>query len=103
MEKRTYYVSLTQGEIARVRTEESMFVIRATDEEIHYLRTLFQHMYDDDRSSYWRAHIPFLEYHYDEENDRYDEALGRAYAHIYQLGNEETKKHIEGMNILQRE
>jgi hypothetical protein len=100
MEKKTYYVSLTQGEISQVPTDETTFILTATAEEISYLRKVFQDMYTYDKVSYWRSHIPFLEYHYDEGNDGYDQALKTAYAHMYQLGNDETKKCIEEMGIL---
>jgi hypothetical protein len=101
MGKRTYYVSLTQGEISQIPTAESMFIVTATTEEIHYLRKLFEDMYTSDWASYWRAQVPFLEYHHDEENDEYDQALQTAYAYMYKLGNDETKQHIKGMGILE--
>lgn len=100
-EKNTYYIGLANGEISRSSTDSPWnFKIEATDEEITNLRNLFDSNYDTEWAGFWRAHIPIMEYHHDKTNDNYDEHLLKVYKMIYDLGDEEAKKHIDSMGIL---
>jgi hypothetical protein len=101
MDKKTYYVSVGSGEISRTKSETSYsFKIEATDEEITKLREYFDQAYAADIQSFVRAHIPFLEYHNDPQNDAYDEKLQKAYKMIYELGDHETQELIGQMGII---
>ncbi|CAM4159626.1 hydrolase [Bacillus manliponensis] len=101
MEKKTYYVSIANGEISRVQSANTYsFTIQATDEEIVELRSHFDHAYEEDLGSFVRSHVPFVEYHHDSNNDRYDEQLQEAYKMIYELGDNETKELIAQMGII---
>jgi len=58
MERKTYYISLGEGNISQVRTANSWdYQIQATDEEITRLRELFDQNYSSDWQGFWRAHI----------------------------------------------
>ncbi|MBS4173895.1 hydrolase [Bacillus sp. FJAT-49736] len=99
--KHTYYVDLGSGEISRSRADSVWnFKIEATDEEITKLRQIFDSNYDADIEGFLRAHIPVLEYHHDRPNDISDENLLRAYQMLYELGDEDAKKHIDSIGIL---
>jgi hypothetical protein len=76
------------------------FKVEATDEEIIQLRELFDQKYSTEWQNFYRAHIPYLQYHYDRENDAYDETLMNIYQLIYTLGDQEAKQHISEMGIL---
>ncbi|RFU62686.1 hydrolase [Bacillus sp. V59.32b] len=100
--KKTYYVDLVSGDVlSRPAIEENpSFKIEATDEELHELKTLLSESYDADMQSYVRAQIPYIEYHKDPANHRYDDALKKIYAIIYQLGDEAARNHVIEMGIL---
>ncbi|RDW18741.1 hydrolase [Oceanobacillus arenosus] len=101
MEKKTYYVNIGTGEISEVRNENNhAFSIQATTSEISQLRRKMDNMHDSSIDSFIRAQIPFIEYHHDQANDQYDANLLEAYQLIHQLGNSQTKAHIESMDVL---
>ena len=100
--KKTYYVSVARGEISQVKTASPWeFRIEATDEEIIQLREYFDEMYSSDWHSFWRAHVPYVQYHYDRPNDDYDHAMKKVYELIYELGDEEAKRQIETMGVIE--
>jgi hypothetical protein len=99
--KKTYYISLARGEIFQISTASPWnYKIEATDEEIVKLREYFDQMYSTDWQSFYRAHTPYVEYHYDPDNDAYDETMQKVYGLIYELGDYDTKSHIEKQGIL---
>ncbi|WP_338472005.1 hydrolase [Niallia sp. XMNu-256] len=99
--KKTYYINISSGEISQSLFDSPWnFQIEATPNEIQTLRQYFDENEAGDFPNFLRAHIPFREYHYDEVNDRQDEALQQIYEFIYQRGDEETKQLIDSMNIL---
>ncbi|MGF9963686.1 hydrolase [Bacillus rhizoplanae] len=101
MDKNTYYVSVANGEISQVKTANTYsFAIQATDEEILRLRECFDNAYREDLGTFVRSHVPFVEYHHDSNNDRYDEQLQEAYRMIYELGDHEAKELIAQMGII---
>ncbi|MFC4387190.1 hydrolase [Gracilibacillus marinus] len=92
MTKKTYYVNIATQEISQIPYgTNTQFTIEATDEEVFLLREKFNEVRSAEFSTYIRAHIPFVPYHNDPENDAYDEGLSGAYQMIYKLGTEETK------------
>ncbi|HDX9576879.1 TPA: hydrolase [Bacillus pseudomycoides] len=101
MDKKTYYISVANGEISQVKTANTYsFTIEATDEEILSLREYFDNAYREDLGTFVRSHVPFVEYHHDSNNDRYDEQLQKAYRMIYELGDNEAKELIAQMGII---
>lgn len=97
-EKNTYYISIANGEIMRQPTVSPWnFKIYATDAEITNLRELFDANYSVEWVNFFRAHIPYREYHNDPENDQYDEHMSKIYETIYELGDEEAKRHVREM------
>ncbi|WP_339147390.1 MULTISPECIES: hydrolase [unclassified Sutcliffiella] len=101
MERKTYYISLAEGSISQVSTSTPWdYQIQATDDEITQLREIFDQNYSSDWQSFWRAHIPFIQYHYDRENDAYDNGLQHAFKMIYELGDDATKAHIKNQGLM---
>ncbi|MDM5156949.1 hydrolase [Bacillus sp. DX1.1] len=101
MDKKTYYISVGNGEISQVKTADTYsFAIQATEEEIIELREYFDQAYREDLGSFVRSHVPYVEYHHDSNNDRYDEQLQKAYKLIYDLGDHETKELVAQMGII---
>lgn len=98
--KRTYYVDPASKEVLPAGEGEGNFRIEATDEEAAFIRQIFNEEYSAEVDTFIRAHVPYLDYSYQKENDHYDRALITIYGLIYELGDEEAKRHIEGMGIL---
>ncbi|WP_243385969.1 hydrolase [Bacillus kexueae] len=102
MEKKTYYISVASGEISRVSTASPWdFQIKATDEEITTLREYFDQIHSTGWQNFFRAHVPYVGYHYDRENDAIDSLNKKVYELIYELGNEEARQHIQSSGILE--
>ncbi|SES63747.1 hypothetical protein SAMN05421676_10122 [Salinibacillus kushneri] len=102
MDKEKYYVSLGTQEISRLKAQNNEdFVIYATPEEVGELRELFNEMYGADIGAFIRAHIPFREYHHDDDNDTYDDGLINVLQMLYRLGDDQTREHIASMQMLE--
>lgn len=100
-QKKTYYIEVGSGEITQSATDSTWnFKIEATDEEIRKLREQFDFIDQNEPADFLRAHVPFKEYHFDKENDAYDDALKQIYGMIYQLGDDDARETIEQMGIL---
>lgn len=101
--KQTYYVTVANGEISQLSTEAPWdYKIEATEDEITSLREYFDQVYSSDWQGFFRAHVPYLEYHYDRQNDAIDQTNYKIYEMIYQLGDEEAKNHIRSQGILKK-
>lgn len=100
-EKKTYYITIGSGEISQSSTDSPWnFKIEATDDEITQLRELMDENHNTEWQNFFRAHVPYVQYHHDRENDAYDENTKQVYQMIYNLGDTEAKTHIETMGIL---
>lgn len=103
-QKKTYYIDLGTGSISQSATSASWsYKIEANNEEIIQLRELFDQNYSTEWKNFFRAHVPYVQYHYDRENDAYDDTIQQVYGIIYKLGDQEAKRHIESMDILPKE
>lgn len=101
MEKKRYYVTVETGEILEDQTASTyQFVIEADDQERRQLEELFELARDTEMNTMLRAATPAMAYHDDPENHAYDDALMDIYKKLHQFGNEETRQHIETMNVL---
>jgi|SRR5690625_2977065 len=101
MDKKTYYVNLGSGEVSQIKyANNSVFTIQATEDEVQLLRAKLDDMDRADFEAYGRAHIPILAYHNDKSNDKYDAGITEAFQMLYDLGDQETKKHINEIGVL---
>lgn len=101
MDKQKYYVSVQAGTIMSNQGEAAYELeIKATPEEIEKLKELFEERTGFDDLSFFRAHLPGIPYHLDEENDGHDYYLASIYRMIYDLGTQETQEFIKTMNVL---
>lgn len=104
MEKKTYYINMGSQEISQIRYENNdHFIIQATEDEVRLLRAKMDNMHDADFGTYMRAHVPIMSYHKDRSNDEYDLGITEAFQMIYDLGDDETKHHIEEMGVLRNQ
>ena len=101
MEKKTYYISVGSRGISQIKTATPFELeIEATEDEIRTLRGMFDEVYSEDWVGFFRAHVPYMQYHFDRPNDSIDNGLQNVYKMLYELGNPETRRHIESMGIL---
>ncbi len=101
MTRHTYYVSVQDGSISQHRDAAAwQFQIEADDDQILQLRDYFDEQYMTDWKGFFRAHVPYLEYHYDSPNDEMDRKRKAIYSMIFELGNEETKNFIETNGLM---
>lgn len=101
MEKKKYYIDIGSGEISQIKYDNNdSFTIQATTEEISLLRAKMENMHDAGVRSFFRAHVPIMPYHNDKSNDDYDSNLTETYQMLYDLGDDEAKKHIDSIGIL---
>ncbi|WP_201716960.1 hydrolase [Rossellomorea arthrocnemi] len=101
--KQTYFVDISNGDILQDPNQNASpsFRIFATPTEVNELKMLFNDNYDDDMSTMRRAQIPFRQYHNSPEDDRYDQSMKNIYSKIYTLGDEEARRHITKIGILE--
>jgi hypothetical protein len=100
--KHSYYINIQSHEIfSEPDGGEWDFKIEATSSQLAVLERLFDKTDETDWESYFRAHIPYLEYHHQPQNKEYDLRLYLIYTFLYYLGDEKTRQHIGGMGILE--
>ncbi|MBW3111319.1 MULTISPECIES: hydrolase [Bacillaceae] len=102
--KQIYYVDISSGDILQDPNQSASpsFRISATPTEVNELKMLFNDNYDDDMSTMRRAQVPFRQYHNSPEDDRYDQSMKDIYSKIYLLGDEEARRHIVNIGVLER-
>ncbi|HEX6594479.1 MAG TPA: hydrolase [Bacillota bacterium] len=102
MERKKYYVNLGAQQITQTNFENTnVFTIYANADEVRLLRAKMDQMDRANIESFFRAHIPILAYHHDRPNDDYDEQMTEALQMIYELGDDQTKKHIKDIGVLE--
>ncbi|WP_085523043.1 hypothetical protein [Tuberibacillus sp. Marseille-P3662] len=100
--KQSYYVKVGTGEVLPDKTiSEWEFEIKASDEEVLQLQTIFEQTDTGAWEDYWRAHHP-IEGVPKGSSDDYDYYLKRIYEMLHELGTDETRHHIEAMGIIDR-
>jgi hypothetical protein len=101
LERKKFYVNIGSGEISQTKFgNNDEFTIHATNDEILLLRSKLNNMHGASWQSFWRAHVPIMPYHNDKPNDRYDDELAETYQMLYDLGDDNVKKHIEEIGVL---
>ena len=99
--KERYYLDLVNGDIVQAHTgHEVPFVFYADENHLHKMRKRLDDMRNAEQESFLRAHIPFTTVDDSPVNMSYDHSLKELYQLLYQLGDEEAKKHIESIGIL---
>ncbi|WP_160723669.1 hydrolase [Bacillus sp. USDA818B3_A] len=102
--RQSYYINIQSHEIfSEPNVEEWDFKIEATTSQAAVLERLFDKTDETDWESYFRAHVPYLEYHHQPQNKEYDLRMLLIYKFLYYLGDEKTRGHICEMGILNEE
>lgn len=101
-EKKRYYISVTHHLIQDVRNDSTEFEVFITDDELTKLKDQMDELNKDDEYTFKRAIVPFKSADHDESTEEFDDKLIGVYAYLYKLGDEETKRTIDEMNILSK-
>jgi hypothetical protein len=98
--KTTYYVAVGAGQILEDPEAASFeFAIRANEDEVNQLLVLFEELQDSDEDNALHfSGSPTVSD--DPGNATYDALFKDIYRMLHELGTDETRKHIESMNIL---
>jgi transcriptional/translational regulatory protein YebC/TACO1 len=99
--KEKYFVNIVNGGIAKEGMEnDGSFAIYADESDLSRVEEKLENMNSANQGSYVRAHVPYFPEEESPENSRYDKNLKELYQVLYELGDEQTKEHIESINIL---
>lgn len=96
MSKQPIYVSVSHHQLIQ-HPEESPweFKIEVEREFLPVFEKIFNQIEDIEVKNFLRAHLPYIPYHLDKENDKLDLRTKKLYALIHEFGDEETKKFVE--------
>lgn len=102
-ERRRFYVSVQAGQILEDRGAAAYELeIDATREEANKLRELMEELSTMEEAAMFHFSRHYLETYEDKElNGASDELLIQIYKLLYDCGTEETRRHIESMQVLE--
>lgn len=96
MEKYKLYVSLTDQRVYNYPDDSPWeFEVNVTREFVPIFHRLFEQVSELEMRNFWRAHLPYIPYHYDRDNHEIDLRTQKVYAIIHEFSDEETKQFIE--------
>ncbi|MGI2295481.1 hypothetical protein [Paenibacillus sp. GXUN7292] len=100
--KKPYYVSVHAMQIlADPKAADYELEIIASEQEVMQLKELFDEMYHSDNGIALTSFLTFFESTPSSElMDDYDRIIKEIYSKLYEHGTDETRQHIESMNIL---
>lgn len=99
--RKTYYVAVGSGEVLEDKGAAAFeFEIRANEAELNRLQKMFAELASDDESALYR-YSGWLSASEAEMNAVTDGHLHGIYRLLYELGTEETKRHIASMHVLE--
>jgi hypothetical protein len=100
-DRKTYYVAVGAGQILEdPEAAPFEFEIRANEEELNKLQEMFEETASSDEAAVFQFNgLPTVS---DEpDNSVFDALIKDIYHLLHQLGTDDTKRHIQAMNILQ--
>lgn len=96
IEKTTLYVNVLNQSYNYIPTGEPCeFKIELDLDKVFIFKKLFNQLNSLEFDNAVRAHLPYLPYHLDEENDEIDNRLKKIYALIHEFGDEKIKEFVE--------
>lgn len=103
MTKCKLYVSISDQRIYTHSTDSHWeYEIEIERPYIPIFKSLFDQMQLLEVDNFFRAHLPYIPYHYDKENDALDNRLYKVYALIHEFADRDTQKFIEKLPYFQR-
>lgn len=99
-EKYTMYISLNH-KLVLVDPHSSTweYKVEVTKEVYPVFERLFSQMEQLEFQNFFRARVPYVQYHYDQDNDKLDLRLKKVFALIHEYTDEDSKKFIEQLPL----
>lgn len=96
MGKHKMYVSISDQRVYN-RPDDSPweYEVEVTKEYIPVFHDLFNKTNELEFRNFFRAHLPYIPYHYDRGNHEIDERTQMVYALIHEFTDDKSKKFIE--------
>jgi rubrerythrin len=99
--RKTYYVAVGSGQVLEDRGAAPFeFEIRANEEELNKLQELFEETSSAEEASVFHFVRPITTRGEEDFNAVYEAQMKDIYRLLYQLGTDETRRHILSMNVL---
>ncbi|MCC3375726.1 hypothetical protein [Cohnella sp. REN36] len=99
-DRKTYYVAVGAGQILEDPTVSPFeFAIRANVEELNKLQEQFEDLSSADETAAFR-HTGWKSVDEEDMLGDYDERMRGLYHTLYELGTDETRRHIESSGLL---
>jgi hypothetical protein len=95
MEKQAIYVSVANLTCNFFPGASYEFMLKMDPIKARVFAKLFQQMNQLEASNAFRAHMPYIPYHFDHLNHDIDRRLQKVYALIHEFGDESTKQFVE--------
>ncbi|GIP28181.1 hypothetical protein J23TS9_33110 [Paenibacillus sp. J23TS9] len=99
-DKQRYYISVTHNLIQVVPNDSTEFEVMMTDEQVTRLRDQMDELIKDDEYTFKRAFVPFKSADHDDATEQFDDKLIGVYAYLHDIGDDETRRMIDELNIL---
>ena len=99
-EKYTMYISLNHKLVVLDPHSSTWeYKVEVTKEVYPVFERLFAQMEQLEWQNFLRSHLPYVQYHYDKDNDRLDLRLKKIYALIHEYTDDDSKRFIEQMPL----
>lgn len=99
-DKKRYYISVTHNLIQDMPNDSTEFEVMMTDGQVTKLRDQMDELIKDDEYTFKRAFVPFKSADHDDATEQFDDKLIGVYAYLHDIGDDETKRMIDELNIL---
>ncbi|WP_107943031.1 transposase [Metasolibacillus sp. FSL H7-0170] len=96
MNKYKMYVSITDLTCSHIpNLSSNEFKVELEPAIARIFTKLFNQINGLEGHNLWRAHLPYIPYHYDELNHDIDTRLKKIYALLHEFGDNHTKEFVE--------
>jgi len=102
MARSVYYVSIGSRTVQDSMPDTDYLRVEADDAELERLQELLARLETVDEASHLAAAVPYKSNDHARPSGDYDRNLLDVYGFVYQIGTEETKRFIEGLDFFHK-
>ncbi|WP_340021065.1 hypothetical protein MHI24_18870 [Paenibacillus sp. FSL K6-1096] len=100
--RKRYFVAVNHGLIQETRNDSNEYEVLLSGDELTVLQDLLNELSRGDDYAFRRAFVPYKSADHDEAAEQFDDATIRVFQYLHDHGTEETRRQIEGLNVLQK-
>lgn len=100
--RKRYFVAVNHGLIQETRNESNEYEVLLSGEELTVLQDLLNELSREDDYAFRRAFVPYKSADHDDAAEQFDDATIRVFQYLHDHGTAETRRQIEGLNVLQK-